>query len=136
MDNLDDSYIICKYEIFNENLKQPTQIINSLSKIIDKEIKDSFDFYLDDKKIDFTLKYKFPKEGIYTLKIICKKNIENISYLFYECMDLIYLDLSHFETSKVTSMSHLLNFCSSLTELNLSNFIIFRKFRFIKYIYR
>ena len=101
MENLDDSYIICKYEIFNENLKQPTQIINSLSKIIDKEIKDSFDFYLDDKKIDFTLKYKFPKEGIYTLKILCKKNIENISYLFYECMDLIYLDLSHFETSKV-----------------------------------
>ena len=123
MDIQEDNYIICKYEITEDNLRYPIQIINSLSKIIDEEIKNSYEFYLDGKKIDFVLKYKFPKEGTYTLKIVVKKNVENISYLFYECMELTYLDFSHFDSLNITDMNHMLNFCSSLTEINFSNFI-------------
>jgi len=43
--------------------------------------------------------------------------------MFYGCKSLNFLDLSHFDTSKVTSMNYLFYNCSSLTSLNLDNFI-------------
>ena len=44
--------------------------------------------------------------------------------MFHECYILEYLDLSNFNTSKVTDMSYMFNQCNKLKYLNLSNFSI------------
>ena len=45
-----------------------------------------------------------------------------MSYMFYNCSSLIELDLSNFNTNNVINMSYIFFDCSSLKELNLSNF--------------
>ena len=47
-----------------------------------------------------------------------------MNHLFFECSSLEYLDLSNFDTSKVSQMRFMFYNCSSLKELNLSNFKI------------
>ena len=42
--------------------------------------------------------------------------------MFNKCSNLTELDVSNFDTSKVTSMAWMFNKCSNLTILNLSNF--------------
>ena len=44
------------------------------------------------------------------------------AYLFTYCSNLTNMDLSKFDTSKVTDMSYMFNGCSKLTALDLSNF--------------
>ena len=45
-----------------------------------------------------------------------------MSYMFYGCSSLINLNLSNFNTNNVTNMSGMFNECSSLKVLNLNNF--------------
>ena len=47
-----------------------------------------------------------------------------MNHLFFECSSLEYLDLSNFDTSKVSLMRFMFYNCSSLKELNLYNFNI------------
>ena len=54
--------------------------------------------------------------------ISCGNNITDMSYMFSECTSLTNLDLSNFITNNVTNMSWMFYGCSSLTELNLSSF--------------
>ena len=42
--------------------------------------------------------------------------------MFVYCSNLIVLDLSNFDTSKVTSMNFMFYDCSNLISLNLKNF--------------
>ena len=80
------------------------------------------DLYLNNEKINFSYKYKFEKEGKYSLKILFKITIKNISFIYNECSSLISLNLSNFNTNNVQNMSYMFQLCSSLTSLNLSNF--------------
>ena len=50
------------------------------------------------------------------------KNLIDTSNMFYGCSSLKELDLSNFDTSKVKSMSSMLYGCSSLINIDLSNF--------------
>ena len=45
-----------------------------------------------------------------------------MNHMFYKCTSLTSLDLSNFITSKVTNMWSMFCYCSSLTSLDLSNF--------------
>ena len=49
-------------------------------------------------------------------------NMTSMQNMFNYCSNLTSLDLSSFDTSNVTSMERMFNNCSQLTELNLSNF--------------
>ena len=42
--------------------------------------------------------------------------------MFYGCKSLKVLDLSNFNTNKVTNMNYMFYNCSSLKELNINNF--------------
>ena len=48
--------------------------------------------------------------------------VTKMNQMFYKCTALTNLDLSNFDTSKVTNMTLMFNSCSSLTNLDLSNF--------------
>ena len=49
-------------------------------------------------------------------------NASSCYKMFYECYDLIALNLSNFDTSKMTDMSWMFDNCLNLTTLDLSNF--------------
>ena len=139
-----DNYILCEYNIKKEDLNKDIQILNYLNektmeniinyyKIIGitdyiieinkDEINSSIcDLYLNNKRINFSYKYKFEKEGKYSLKILFKRSIKNISYMFQLCSSLTSLNLSNFNTNNVQNMRSMFSECSSLTSLDLSNF--------------
>ena len=48
--------------------------------------------------------------------------VTDMSEMFAGCENLIILDLSNFDTSNVTDMSNMFCGCSSLTSLNVSSF--------------
>ena len=45
-----------------------------------------------------------------------------MSYMFYGCSSLKEINLTNFNTNDVTNMNHMFYGCSSLKELNLTNF--------------
>lgn len=49
-------------------------------------------------------------------------NIDNMSYMYYNCARLKELDLSDYDTRKVKDMSHMFDTCAYLEVLKLSNF--------------
>ena len=105
MSDLDikDNYILCEYNINEEDLNKDSQILNYLNKELkekiinkDKEIgkidyileinKDEInrsicDLYLNNERINFSYKYKFKKEGKYSLKILFKRLIKNMNFI-------------------------------------------------------
>ena len=54
--------------------------------------------------------------------VTCDGNITSTNLMFAVCRDLTSIDLSSFDTSKVTTMGHMFEECNDLTKLNLSNF--------------
>ena len=88
----------------------------------ENEIKENCELYLNNNKIDFSYKYKFPIDGKYKIDIIIKNPLSNTNYMFYCLKKLTSLDLSNFNTNNVKDMSDMFSECSSLTSLNLSNF--------------
>ena len=52
----------------------------------------------------------------------CGSEIENMSYMFAGCSKLTELNLSNFNTNKVTDMYYMFAYCSGLTNLDLSKF--------------
>ncbi|MBO5394325.1 MAG: BspA family leucine-rich repeat surface protein [Clostridia bacterium] len=59
---------------------------------------------------------------ILDLSLFDTSSVTDMSYMFNFCNSLTSLDLSTFETSSVTDMSYMFNFCNSLTSLDLSTF--------------
>ena len=90
-------------------------------KKYEKEIKECI-IEINNEKILFSYKYKFKKEGKYTIKYSFHNLLTNCNYMFRECKNLTNLDLSNFNTQNVENMSGMFYNCSSLTNLNLSNF--------------
>lgn len=66
------------------------------------------------------IKYKFPTE-ITSLKWIDTSNVTDMSGMFNYCSGLASLDASNFDTSNVTNMSVMFDSCSGLTSLDLHN---------------
>ena len=138
--DLNPNQIICTYDIKKDKydkddyLNQPIRILNCYDEAKkngwylekfennEKEIKDNCELYINDNKIDFCYKFKFPSEGKYTIKIIFKKPITNTNCMFMDCNTLSSIDLSNFNTSRVNNMSNMFYNCFSLNNLNLSNF--------------
>ncbi len=61
-------------------------------------------------------------ESIEGLEYLDTSNVTNMRYMFYWCTSLVELDVSNFDTSKVTDMNSMLSACTTLTELDVSNF--------------
>ena len=87
----------------------------------EKEIKENMVIKINKKIIEFTYYYKFKKEGKYIIEYLFKNNLTKIDYMFAFCKALTSLDLSNFNTKKVTNMSYMFWNCKSLKDLNLSN---------------
>ncbi len=127
-----NNYIICEYQIKNENVNKPIQILNSFEECKrenpfikgdenEKEIIENCELYLNNKKIDFCYKYNFVKEGKYIIKISFKQLLKNMNYMFFNCSSLYSIDFSNFNSSNVINMKNLFCICSSLEKINILN---------------
>ena len=117
-----ENYIKCIYQIKNEELNLPLQILNNGEKN-EKVIRKYCELYVNNKKINFCLKYQFNKVNQNEFKIKVKF-LKNISFLFSFCTPLVSIDLSNFNTNNTNNMRYMFSGCSSLSSLNLSNFNI------------
>jgi surface protein len=64
--------------------------------------------------------FKPKKEGNYTIELNIPYYISDCSYMFYNCPNLIDVDLSNFELSSVTKMNDMFNYCINLTQVKFS----------------
>ena len=86
----------------------------------EKEVKDCI-IEINDIKIPFSYFHEFNKEGKFKIKYTFKVLPTNCNHIFYGCSSLINLDLSNFDTKDVMNMSYMFYMCSNLTKVNLSN---------------
>ena len=95
-----------------------------------KECNDNYPFLLIDTSECTTMEqcfYNANLGGFSTDKVLNLSSwdttkVSTMSYMFRDCSSLTALDLSSFDTSNVTGMSYMFDGCSSLTSLNLSSF--------------
>jgi len=133
-----NNYILGEIKISSNDINKDIQIINSFENFkriekleekeddIDfaneKEIKENVEIRINGKRINFSYVNKFNKEGKYKIEYLFKKNLERTNHMFYSCTSLTNLNLSNFKTQNVINMGLMFSCCNSLTSLNLSNF--------------
>ena len=95
---INDNFIIGEIYVDHEN--KEIQIINSIENYWrelcgsiqdngnEKEIKENCIIKIEGKKIDFSYKYKFKKEGKFKIEYIFKNKLTNTSYMFGNCKSL------------------------------------------------
>ena len=119
--------IIKKNEIEMEiqiNEKDKNQKIHFLDNTKDnkylKELNQSnVELFINEKKFVYQ-KFFYPeKEGIYSIKLKLSIDIKDCSYMFASCENLIYINLSSFNTKKVTNMAYMFSECHNLNSIDL-----------------
>ena len=130
---LQNNYISGIYEIKKEDVNIPLKILNSFDEVQkeipefegiknEKELKESLELYINEKKIKFTYVYSFEKEGENYIKIKSKKHLTNICSLFCGSHYIKKIDFSNFNTLYVNNMRALFGGCHILIDLNFTNF--------------
>ena len=56
------------------------------------------------------------------VELIWDDNLDSCESMFWQCKEITEINLSNFNTSKVTNMKRFFSYCSSLTSLDLTNF--------------
>ena len=129
-----NNYIIAEFDIKEDN--KNIRIINSYEQVnkehklykSEKEyenelqIKDNCEIRINEELIPFSYYYKFNKRGKYIIKYSFLLNITKTNYMFRECSSLTNINLCNFITNNLINMSSMFFGCSSLTNINLSNF--------------
>ena len=127
-----NNYIIGEIEINEDNINEDIRIINTFEEIKrqykrgdkeddykyenEKEIKDNCEIKINNNIIPFNYFYKFTQKGKYIIQYSFKKYLTKINHMFYDCSSLSNLNLSNFNTQNV---------------INMWGMFIFIKFRFI-----
>ena len=128
-----NNYIIAEIIIREEDVNKNIKILNSYEHSANPFLRNIEEFkneneiknceiQINGEKIPFNYSHKFTSKGKYIIKYSFKNNITNATRMFYQCSSLTNINLSNFNTSNVTNMSDMFNSCSSLTNINLSNF--------------
>ena len=66
--------------------------------------------------------YCFEIKQIEGLEFLNTSEVKDMAQMFFSCLGLKSLDLSHFNTQNVTDMSEMFSGCSGLTSLDVKNF--------------
>ena len=79
-----------------------------------------------EKHSDLNNSYNFSKINN-KVKLIWENTFfTNVSYMFYNCYNIIEIDLTHFDFSNIIDMSYFFSECKSLKSINLFNINIIR----------
>ena len=88
-----------------------------------KELNETnVELFINDKKYKYQ-KYFIPdKDGEYNILLKFKILLKDCSFMFYNCSNLINIDLSSFNTKNVTNMIQMFYNCWELINIDLSSF--------------
>ena len=78
--------------------------------------------YIKENKVKYTKSFIPIKMGEYKIKIKFGIQMTNCYCMFYNCKNIIKIDLSSFDSRKVTNMSKMFYDCRKLRDINLSSF--------------
>ena len=110
-----ENYIIATYNVtstqYNTGLFHHEFDINQVKSMT-----------IDGVEVEPTHSYTFNTTDQHIVRIDLNGNFTNAAFMFSGCLSLTSLDLSSFDTSKVTTMGCMFEGCKSLTSLDLSNF--------------
>ena len=112
-----------KNEIIIEIKIDKNDINNNIYFLFDggdnlKELnKINTELYINGDKKEYTKYFRPKKEGLYTILLKFNISIKDCSHMFYNCRNIINIDLSKFNTSNVTNMSNMFGSCNSLISL-------------------
>ena len=88
-----------------------------------KELNESnVELYINNEKYKYQKYFTPTKEGIYEILLKFNINIKDCSFMFYNCSNIIDIDLSSFNSENVINMLSMFEGCSNLTNINLSEF--------------
>lgn len=111
-ENVYKNEIICKYEI--NDIEKEILLFNYENRVVNfpdwnklEGYKQNIELYLDGKRIKTDNIFKAKKPGIYKVTFKFLKHMNDISKLFHECKNLIYVDLSNFKSENLTDISYL-----------------------------
>ena len=112
-----------KVEIKEKQINQIYFLDNTEKHEFLNEFNESnVDLFINGKKQKFQ-KYFFPEQiGKYSILLKFKINIEDCSFMFYGCSNIVDIDLSCFNTNNVTNMGHMFYGCNNLLNIDLSSF--------------
>ena len=109
-------------ENFNSWEEEYIKLYLEAKKLNKKIFEEIIEIYINGRKVKFNYKYKVNPAKEIKVKYKIKKNLVNISYMFYRCYSLESIDFSSFNSNNVTNMICLLDECTSLKSVNLSSF--------------
>ena len=122
-------YIKCIYNITKVKINKEIQIMNNkyynydLKKyLFNNEIENNIKILINGEIKSNIFKYKFYKEGKYTIYFFKTNSLIDMSGMFYECDSLEQIDLSLFKAEGTINISGLFSKCSSLEVINLKSF--------------
>ena len=118
--NDDEIYLLHNY-ILNINEFDSEEEKNSYIESKNNINEKNLDIYVNNKKIKFDYKYKSKEKGEIKVRFKFKKLLNSISFMFWYCSSLIFIDLSSFCASNLKDMRNMLSNCSSLKSINLSS---------------
>ena len=108
---IDDQIVPIKYKNTNCFFEYDENSLNcELSQELEHKLNECYEFY-----------WNFPKVGIYNVKIIFKKKLNNCKYLFHNCVNIYKIDCSNFDCSQIIDCSCMFNECKNVVEINLGN---------------
>ena len=135
-----EAYIIL-FNLINLSKQTTTDSVSKITLTIEgngdqKILSDDYDFnpdyidniYVNNDPLESPLEYigktiYHLTEPINIITIIFKNQITSCEHMFDSLSNIIYIDLSNFNSSLVTSMNSMFYGCSALKSLNLNNFI-------------
>ena len=111
---------LSRMAIVNNERTVKEMCTNNYSSIKNIIFDESFKTYAPTSLKDFFISCN-ALETISGLEYLNTANVENMSYMFYDCSALKSLDLTNFNTANVTYMYGMFDGCSALESLNLTN---------------
>ena len=129
-----NNYIVAEIYVKDEDINNDIRILNSYEECVrseGREIKEDYkneeeikrcQIEINNELIKFNYFHKFKSKGKYIIKYTFNNVITKTCFMFYRCSSLTNIDLSNFNTNNVTDMGCMFYKCSSLTNINLSNF--------------
>ena len=94
--------------------------LNNIDNVGSFELNESNTLlYINDEEYKFKKYFNPKEEGIYKIELKLKTQIKDCSYMFYNCREILELNLINFDSGNVTNMSHMFEKCSNLTDIKL-----------------
>ena len=107
-------YFLDNTHVFDENLIKHYH--DYLGELNDSNVE----LFINEEKQKYQKFFTPTKEGTYNIRLVFKEKIEDCSYMFCNCHNLINVDLSSFETENIIDMTRMFYNCHNLTDIDLS----------------